>query len=158
ASVGSVLICRPDLASVRSFLTKYTGPVRGSLSSGVLAVAVPTIEPAGHCGIVFWPSANSHNAWALSGSSASDSGSVTVAFFRFALPLAGSVRLAARAGCLLSVVWPLPLRFSDNFGATDKSPQPPTCNLDATSAVAPPEALALPVTCIGSHEVGETMN
>ena len=51
-SAGSVLICRPLLGSMRTFLTKYTGPVSGSSSTGDFAVAVPMIELAGHSGTV----------------------------------------------------------------------------------------------------------
>ena len=67
-SLGSVRISRPDLGSLRMFLTKYTGPVNGSLRTGVTAVAVPTIDAFGHVGSTFEPSTNSQSPLALSGS------------------------------------------------------------------------------------------
>ena len=100
SSAGSVRICCP-CASVRIPCTRYTGPVRGCVRIGVRTVAEPIRVLAGQASI--WLAATEQTCEELFGSSASDSGSVTLAERRFAWP-SPEVSVATTDGCLPAAV------------------------------------------------------
>ena len=119
------------------------------------AFAWPTIDAAGHLSAA--ASLGSQRPLALSGSSANDSGNVTVARLMLASPACG-VRRASSVGCLLSVVCPLPVKAKASFGRCANDAQSVAWNGELTPTRAPLVDPTCAETCMGAQLVGVSMN
>src|SRR5207302_6054775 len=84
-------------------------------------------------------------------------GSVTVAERRFACP-APCISVETSVGWLPEWVWPFPESPILSCGEKTRCEQPPTWKRELTGAAKPPVDVNVPVTAIGSHDVGLIVN
>ena len=129
------MVC--PVLDTRTFFATWTGPLSGSPRMGVTALAEPTIGARGQFGSTLIASAYSHSACALSGSSASDLGSVTATCRMLAWP-ARCLSSATTPGCFpVRSARRLPVSFTASFGANARASQPPNARSAAPDAAVP---------------------